>query len=287
MRRLLPLLLLALVACGDKTAVTPRADDSSSPPPASSLAPDGVVLRVSYGGGFVPRDYVPGAPAWSLHGDGRMIGHGPQIDIYPGPAYPNLRVWKASGDAVRWLADKARAAGVDGQKRDYGQPPVADAGSTVFHLSDERGTHDLTVYALSEGFGTTGLTEEQAANRKKLLDFLGVLGDPGQWPGSPTEEDPYVAKTVAVFARPYPAPDPNAPAQPEIAWRGPDPSSAPEQDGNRCVLVTGDTLATVMPDFARANTLTRWTHGAGTWAFTLRPLLPDEKHCPGSRQTSP
>lgn len=280
MRRALPLLLLlALVACGDKTTVAPRADGSTPAPPARSLAPDGVVLRVTHHGGLLPPNHVPPAPAWSLHGDGRMIGHGPQIDIYPGPAYPNLRVWQASGEAVEWLARRAREAGVDGQRRDYGQPPVADGQHTTFHLSDERGTHELTVYALYEGSGT-GLTDEQNANRKRLLDLLGLLGDPGQWPGSPTKDEPYVAGTVAVHARAYDHDDhPNGVEPQEIAWRGADPASAPEVRGNRCLLVTGDALAAAMPDFGRANTLTRWTYGGKGWTFVLRPLLPDEKEC--------
>ena len=281
MRRALPLLLLALVACGDKA--TPRAGEtggSTSAPPAASLAPDGVVLRVSYEGGLLPSHHVAGAPAWTLYGDGRFVGHGPQITIYPGPAYPNLQLWQASGEAVRWLAERAREAGIDGQRRDYGQPPVADAASTVFHLSDERGTHDVSVYALAEASGT-GLTAEQAANRARLTDLLGLLGDPGRWPGSPTESAPYVADTVAVLARPYEHDGSNPSGTPqEIAWRGPDPASGRDVRGNRCLLVTGDALTAAMPDFRRSNTLTRWTYGGTAWTFVLRPLLPDEKDCP-------
>lgn len=273
MRRAIPLLLLALVACGDKPTVTPRG--SASATPASSLAPDGVVLRVTYGGGLLPASHVPSAPAWSLYGDGRMVGHGPQITIYPGPAYPNLRVWQASGEAVAWLAQRAREAGVDGQQRDYGQPPIADAQHTTFRLSDERGTHEVTVYALYEGSGA-GLTAEQSAHRKRLMDFLGLLGDPGQWPGSPTKDEAYVAATVAVYPRPYePAAEAREPQ--EIAWRGADPAGVPASGG--CLLVTGDALAAAMPDFRRANTLTRWTYGGKGWTFALRPLLPDEKTC--------
>ena len=280
MRRLLALpLLLALAACGDKAAVTPRADGTpSSSPPAHSYAADAVVLRVTYGGGLLPSNHVGDVPFFTLYGDGRVMTVGPQPAIYPGAAMPNVVVTRVSPDAVDWLADSARAAGVDGQRRDYGTPPIADGSTTRFHLSDEKGTADLDVYALNEGDGSPGYTAEQKANRERILAFYRLVTDPEKWPGTRSDEGLYEPAAVAVYATAY-REDPQEPEPQEIAWRGPDPAKGTDVRGNACTVVTGAALATVLPDLRRANTRTRWTYGGKAWGFALRPLLPDEKEC--------
>jgi hypothetical protein len=55
--------------------------------------PDDLVLRVFTGGGFTSLEWsLREMPQISIYGDGRLIVQGPVIEIYPGPALPNLQV---------------------------------------------------------------------------------------------------------------------------------------------------------------------------------------------------
>ena len=59
------------------------------------------------GGGFVAPSYsLKPVPAFSLYGDGRLIIEGPQIEIYPGPALPNLLVTRISEDGVQAILSR-------------------------------------------------------------------------------------------------------------------------------------------------------------------------------------
>lgn len=280
MRRLLVLpLLLALVACGDKVALTPRSDGSTSPPPPHSYAADGVVLRVTHEGGYVPQDHAPNLPYFAVYGDGRVMTLGPVRDVYPGSAMPNVQVAKVDAATVDWFAAEARKAGVDGEERDYGDPPIADVFDTVFHLSDAKGTVDLRVYALREAGGTTGLSAEQRANRDRLIALSRMLTDPAAWPGAHVDQGRYEPTTVAVYAKPYDlTADPQVTVD-EIAWKGPDPAAGAKHRAGLCTLVTGDALAATIADLRRATTIARWTYGGKAYRFTVRPLLPHEQGC--------
>jgi hypothetical protein len=266
--RLAALLLLGAVACASPTA--PGA--SVSPSPSASYPPDAVVLRITYAGGLLPPGRVPMVPAWSLYGDGRVFTLGPQIERYPGPALPNVVVGTVQPEAVGEIVAAAQAAGIDGETRDYGEPHVMDASSTVFRLTRPDGSVvTTTVYALQEWSGP----ENDA--RAKVHAFLGRLfGSEHGWPVS--DDEAHVPETVAVYATPY-AHDSTGPEQEPVDWTGPDPAAGPDTAAGACTLVTGATLATVLPRFAAANTRTPWHAGGRTWSFQLRPLLPDEKTC--------
>jgi hypothetical protein len=269
MRAALLLPLLALAACGEGVSPGP-----ATPPKAGSYAADGVVLRVTYEGGLAPRAHAGELPLWTLYGDGSVLTQGPHIDIHPGPAWPNVQVQKVSAEAVDGIVAAAVAAGVDGKQHDYGDPPVADAVTTVFRLGTESGTYTTKVYALDEGDGGPGLTEEQRAARKRLADLKSHLGAAVTTPSAA-----YEPASVAVFARPYRKPPGEQLREQKVAWRGPDPKAGSDSPAGRCTVVTGAALATVLKDLKASNTLTRWQAEGGDWSFTIRPLLPGERTC--------
>lgn len=262
--------VLALTACGESSSVRPGGQPSGG---THSYAADGVVLQVSYGGGLVPPDSTRELPYWTLYGDGRVITRGAEPAIYPGAALPSVLVGQAKAGAVDEVAAAARAAGVDGVKRDYGDPPVADASTTTIRLSDESGTHTVQVYALQEG-GDIGNEP-----REKLRRFLDRLTGEGGGLAGVTDEKPYVPTALAVVAaQPYRAP---GDVQENVqAWEG--PALAPGYDlgaAGTCTVVSGDALAGVLPSVRKATAITRWQHDGADWRLTFRPLLPDERTC--------
>ena len=80
-----------------------------------------LILGVGYEGGFVAYEYTLGStPFWSLFGDGTLIVPGPQIEIYPGPALPNLTATPVSEDGIQAILQAARDAGLMDGDANYG-----------------------------------------------------------------------------------------------------------------------------------------------------------------------
>ena len=282
MRRLAALLsLLALTACGDATSPGAGGATTAPPPKSGSYAAEGVVLRVTVEGGLAPDHRAGELPYWTLYGDGRVVTRGPQIDIYPGPAWPNVQVEKVSGATVDRIVAAAVEAGVDGKQHDYGDPAVADAFTTVFRLSAESGTYTTKVYARDEGDRAVGTTAEQRAARKELADFKNHLTDLNGWlgAGTVTQAAAYEPTSVAILARPYAKRPGEQVSEQKVAWRGPDPKAGTDSPAGRCTVLTGADLAKVLKDLKASNTLTRWQAPGGDWSFRIRPLLPDERTC--------
>lgn len=268
------LVALALAGCAEPSSVGQEPAPTTTPPATTgTYAADDVVLRVSYRGGLLPRESLPELPYWSLYGDGRVITRGPEPTIYPGQALPNLQVGTVTRETIDRIVAAAREAGIDGVKRDYGDPPVADGSTTVFRLRTEDGVVETAVYALSE-------SDRGNAARAKLYDFHRRLtaGEPDVGFGGISDDEPYEPSAVAVFARPYR--DDQTDVRPgTAAWTGADPATGESTRAGQCLLVTGAALAEAMPAFRKANTLTRWRTDGATWSFRLRPLLPDERTC--------
>ncbi len=110
---------------------------------------DQLVLRVEYQGGFVPYEYMlKRVPSWSLYGDGTVIVEGPVIEIYPGPALPNLLAFTLTEEAVQAILEAAQDAGLMDGDATYGYPCIADAADTVFTVNADGTTSVVSAYAL-------------------------------------------------------------------------------------------------------------------------------------------
>ncbi|MEQ4300222.1 hypothetical protein ABNF97_02310 [Plantactinospora sp. B6F1] len=252
---------------------------------AGSVDPNAVVLRVEHVGGFVPpAARLTRVPMLTVYADGRVITEGPQIEIYPAPALPNLQQQRLAPEQVDRLVEQARTAGV-GTVTDLGRPPVADAPSTRFTVSSGAGTDELEVYALAEGGeGTSGLTEAQRTARAELQKLVGALTDLAGTLGQDKVEQPqpYQAEAVAAVAIPWRADDNEGlAAPPEIAWPGPALPGSPPSAGfdQGCVEVRGAEATALLSAATKANARTPWTSGGDRWQVGLRPLLPDEAGC--------
>ncbi len=257
---------LALSACAGGSTGAPA--PSSSPAPL----PTGLVLQVALTGGFTtPEELASRLPVVSVYGDGRVLTQGPQIEIWPAPALPNVQVQQVDGATVRDLVDRAVEAGVT-ETGDLGEPPLADAPTTRFTLVTDEGTAVREVYALTETPPDT-VTAEQAAARERLQDLVGVLTSVDGESGA------YVPQTVAGVVRPYTGGDPELP-QPDVAWPGPELPGSPLGARLTCVSATGQQAADVLAAAASANALTPWVATDGSrWSIAFRPVLPHESGC--------
>lgn len=248
---------------------------------------DQLVLRVATGGGFVPIEYnLRALPGLSLFGDGRLIVEGPVIEIYPGPAMPNLQVSRLTEEGIQAILEEARKAGLLGPDKSYDYPCVADLPTTTFTVVAEGRTHSVSAYALGfegEDMGQCGDVDVEA--RTKLLEFSQKVGDVRSWlpEGSVGPEEEYTPTEMRVYVQTYRG-DPEL-EQPSIVWPlGSSLAAFGEPDPNlsevRCGVVGGEDLLVLLPEARSANQLTPWTsdHGA-QHGLIFRPLLPDEHSC--------
>lgn len=249
---------------------------------------DHLVLRVEYQGGFVPYEYnLKRVPSWSLFGDGTVIVDGPVIEIYPGPALPNLLAFTLTEEAVQVILEAARDAGLMEGDASYGYPCIADAADTVFTLNANGTTSVVSAYALE--FSDPAMDPGQCPDvdteaRAELAEFSRMIGDLQSLlpEGSIGPEQPYAPTEMRVFVLPYQG-EPELP-QTETEWPLSEPLVAfgePVADGNdaRCGVVSGDDLAELLPLAQQANELTPWTSGGEQYRLIFRPLLPDEHTC--------
>ena len=189
-------------------------DDGSGPTGATGTTgiahptgADEVVLRVAYEGGFVPYEYtLSSVPSWSLFGDGTLIVQGPQIEIYPGPALPNLVAIPISEEGVQSILGAARDAGLMDGDATYGNDCIADAATTVFTTNADGETSVVSAYALDVGEppGTCG-GEDDGDARAALAEFQAMLGDLQSWlpADSVGAEEPYDPTEMRVYVQPY------------------------------------------------------------------------------------
>lgn len=250
---------------------------------------DQLVLRVATGGGFVPYEYtLRSLPGFSLYGDGRLLVEGPQIEIYPGPAMPNLQVSRVTEEAIQAILEEARSAGLLGADASYDFPCVTDLPTTTFTVAAEGVTHTVSAYALGFDEGSEPVScgdfEVDVEARAQLSEFWRKLGDLRSWlpEGSIGAEEPYTPSEMRVYVQPYRS-DPQL-EQSAVQWPLDGPlGSFGDQDPNltdiRCGVVGGADLQVLLPEALAANELTPWTSGGEQHGLIFRPLLPDEHTC--------
>jgi hypothetical protein len=274
---------LVLVACGglnDDGGGAGGGGVISHPAGAGEL-----VLRVESSGGFVPMEYnLTRLPSWSLYGDGRIVTEGPQIEIYPQPALPNLLVRRVTEDGIQAILEAARDAGLMESDATYPNPCVIDAPDTVFTVTADGSTSVVSATALGfEGGGTCEGVDVEA--RTEIAQFQSDLGDLARWlpEGSVSAEETFTPEEIRIFVLPYQG-DPNLPQEPTswpletpLASFG-KPAGDQLQDAS-CGTVTGTELETLRPSLEGANQLTPWESGGERHRLLLRPLLPDEHGC--------
>jgi hypothetical protein len=277
-----PLLALSLLAaaCGRLSGAGSHPSDGAIGHPTGT---NDLVLRWEYRGGFVSPEAILGRiPSFSLYGDGRIITEGPQIEIYPGPALPNLIVQTVNEDGIQAILSAARDAGLTNGDASYPYPCVADAADTTFTVVADGRISVVSATALGGGDEACDGTDVRA--RAGLFDFWTKLGNLAGWlpDGSIGREQPYRPDAIRIYVRPYVAEDPSL-KQPPARWPGPPLSAVGEPvdavGGVLCGVVAGAETSDVLEAADSANQLTPWISGGREFGVAFRPLLPDESGC--------
>lgn len=278
---------LALAGCAGV-----HARGTPARPGAGSPDPGGFTLTIADAGGFVsPQVLWRRAPTFALLADGSAVTPGPQIEIYPGPALPNMTARRIGPAGLEAILRAAGDAGLLGPSRAIALHGVADAATTTFTLVRDGVTHRISVYALDAAAHDPGQSLAQRAQAARLATFRDALGDLPRWlpKGSIGPERPYPPSALLAFATPSQGPKdlpvaPPAEAQRPVVW----PLATPLArfgmpftglPGVRCGEVTGPDLQALLPALRGANELTPWRSGGRSYSLVVRPLLPGERGC--------
>lgn len=276
----LPLVAVALVACGDDAPVDdaagtlpPVETPATGAPPATSgrsydvpTGADDVVISVVNEGGFVPVDLVfTRTPTALVTGDGRAIANGPVPAIYPGPLLPNLLERSISEAGVQHLVAEADRlgllAGVDYPRNDV----IADASDTVVTITVDGETYEHRAYAL-------GLDDETDPARVALAEFVAAMSDLPATVGDGAlgPEQTFESAAYLIQATPSDPATLDVDIEPTIV---PWPQDAPVRlaDAAVCAVLPAD-VGTAL--FDEATTLTFFSEADVTYAVAAVQQVP-------------
>lgn len=232
-------------------------------------------MRIDEIGGMLPPSITLGRyPIVVLYADGRLIMQGPQIEIYPGPALPNLQVTQLTERGVEQVLEWAADAGLVGADRFLGQP-MLDASQMTFTVVRPEGRHVTTVADLSVADPETGA----------LRQFQDLILSIHQWlPNDVVGGDqPFAWNRLQILTTPA---DPANLPDPQLAnivdWPlAPLATLGAGDVDARCAVIEGSDLETLRSGLANVNELTLWRSDDVIYSVQLHPLLPDDEGCRG------
>lgn len=272
MRRLSIFLSVLFLAAGCAAA----APSSSAPPKPVAFS-----LTASISQALPPVGAFPSAGAIFAIDGGRLIVHGPQVEIFPGPLLPNLQQRPISQAGIDAIVDAARSAGLLDGPTDLtgGLPPGAQTGHLRFVVDgvEREVLGDPTRLIVC----ITAPCDAPPGTPEAFGQFWAKVQDIGSWlAGELGTETPYTTDRLAVLLT---EPMLDATLPPTFAqWPldGPMSQFGVEWPGSppvRCGVISGADLAPALAAFAAANAYTRWTDEADAqYGVVARPLFPGE-----------
>ena len=277
--KLFAALMLVVAAACSRPASGGGSNTPSLRPPTP--ADNRLVLKVEIEGGRVgTHGRLLNLPLFALDRDGRVITPGPQTQIFPGPALPNVIERRVSSEGISEIVKQARQVGLPGKNDLLSLNYIPDAITTRFTLIDGDTRNFLAVYALGEA-DEAGVPENQREFRRALANFEERLYGLESWlpEGAVGEERPYDFQELTIVVRPG-KPTSSEPGieQPPIEWPLAQPLSEliSERFGVGCLNLTGKELDAVLQRARRANWQTPWMSTGKSYSIVFRPLLPDE-----------
>lgn len=280
----------ALLAIAAVAMACVSAGAAGSTPSSKPVDPDKVIFRVSWEGGFVTPEMLLGRlPTVAVYADGRAITQGPVLAIYPGPFMPNLQERTLSEAALERLIELAREKDLL-KDAHYDFHGIADAADTVLEINLDDKSYRVSAYALAEA-GFDGeiapqieLEPVEVEGRAALREFIDALMTV---PETDYVDQPhaYEFESLRLYVKPaeivenseFPG------EQPPIAWPLDDLATSgtaiDNPSADRCLVVEGDDLETVLPLLQGANQLSVFESEGALYSLIPRPLYPDESGC--------
>jgi hypothetical protein len=274
----------------------------ASPAPSGDVThPTGnaLILSIAFRGGFVAPDFLLGAlPSFVLTGDGRVLVPGPQIEIFPGPALPNIQQRRLTEAGIQAVLRAVAQTGLFKADLDLrgANAVIADASDTVFTLHADGREVTISVYALGMLDVTNpppGMSRNELLAHRALTALEQQLQSPEQWLPADAWADtgwqPYEPEALRLYVRNSDAEPPDAgsglPPQAPRAWPiAGDPASFGKLMSSadlRCGVVAAADGAAWLAELRQSNQLTRWAAGGHRYSIIPRPLLPhEERSCP-------
>lgn len=273
---------VALVAaCGadseevEGAGATDAVEDGEVPREVES---DAVVVSVENVGAFTTAESsYQTLPSVVVYGDGSRLTPADTTMIHPAPALVSIESSQLTAAQVTEIVAEASDVGLDAEI-DYGEPPVADAGTTVVTVTIDGATFVHAAPALGIVGDGLGLSDEQVAARRSLESFV---ADVESLVGS--DPEPYRPERYRLWVRSAEGLDTGAPVDEDspapdvVAWS----VDSVVLVESRCVPVeSGADAAAVTDVLAGTDSLTRVQSDGSTWAVVARPVLPHETTCP-------
>jgi len=266
-------IVLSLFLLGGCAAATPPA--SPSGPPA------GFGLTAWMSQALPPIGAFQSGGALFAIDRGKLIVHGPQIELFPGPLLPNLLQRPISQAGIDAIVDAARAAGLLDGATDLagGLPPGAQTGHLLFVVNGVE--REVLGDPTRQIVCITAPCDAAPGTPEAFGQFWAKVQDVGSWlSGELGAETPYVTDRLAVMLT---EPMLDATLKPTVArWpiAGRLSEFGVESPGSppaRCGIIEGADLAAVLAAFGAANAYTRWTDDTDAEVGAVaRPLLPRE-----------
>lgn len=258
---------------------------------------DPLFVSIEAGGGFVPQgvDFRQ-PPTAVIYSDGLAFRTGFITLQYPGPAVLPVTRGQLTSAQVDQILEAAEKAGLTGEPRDGGRPPVADAPTTTITVVADGKTHKSSFEALqeapmepSEGSDLPpGMTEDDFEARRQareFVDFVSSMVERSE--ASEYEPDRYRVLPQAVDgSEPAPGAEQATEPQPQTRdW----PFAHIALVENECAAVTGPDAVNFRQTLQEANEMTRWrTQSGQLYNLAARAVLPHEPDCPeGPEPESP
>ena len=274
-------LAFTLAACGDDSE--PAADEpidtvvdttvaptTPTTPPTTVVdgyehptAADEVVVSIAYEGGFMTMEATfAQLPSLLVTGDAREFSLGPQIEIYPGPLLPNVRVADIGETGIQDLLSLADEHGLLQDLEYDADTNVADASDTVVTIRANGETYVHRAYALGLG-GGPGMSDE-TGDRAELQAFV----EAATMTLDSSETEAFEAD--AYLVRSFPIDDLSGyEIEPTVVeWPVDGVGLAAASD---CVEIPADEVAEVFLD---ANQLTFFEQDGTTYQLAVKPMLP-------------